>query len=142
MTGHTIVAGYGLPGRAIVDVLHSHGMPHCVIELNPQTVNRCAKIGTPIIAGSCADPEVLQRAGITSAKTFVIAIPDDHAALEATQHARRMNPSIHIIARCHFTSAGIEAKARGANEVIVAEQLVATEMSRRMEQFLSTPVQE
>jgi len=142
MTGHTIVCGYGLPGRAIVDILHTHGIPHCVIELNPDTVSRCSKIGTHIIAGSCSDPDVLQRAGIAGATTFVLAIPDDHAALEATQHARRMNPSIHIIARCHFTSAGIEAKARGANEVIVAEQLVATEMSRRMEQFLSTPVQE
>ena len=142
MTGHTIVAGYGLPGRAIVEVLHSHGVAHCVIELNPQTVQRCSKIGTPIIAGSCADPEVLQRAGVADAKTIVIAIPDDHAALEATQHARRLNSSIHIITRCHFTSAGIEAKARGADEVIVAEQLVANEMSRRIEQHLTSPVQE
>src|SRR3954467_15887708 len=75
LVAHTIVAGYGLPGRAIVDVLHSRGIAHCVIELNPQTVQRCSKIGTPIIAGNCADPEVLQRAGIASATSFVIAIP-------------------------------------------------------------------
>jgi CPA2 family monovalent cation:H+ antiporter-2 len=132
MTGHTIVAGYGLPGRAVVDLLHAHGVPHCVIELNPETVQRCAKVGTPIIEGDCTDPQVLRAAGIEHASTFIIAIPHEKMAVEATRQARLLNQSVRIVTRCHYLSTGIEAKAHGANDIIVSEQVVATELSRRI----------
>ena len=61
---------------------------------------------------------------------------DEKAALEATQQARRLNPAIRIIMRCHYTSTGIEAKGRGADDVIVAEQVVADEITRRVAQEL------
>ena len=44
--------------------------------------------------------------------------------------ARQLNPTLKIISRTHYVSAGIEAKTRGADAVIVAEQVVAQEMSR------------
>src|SRR5262245_18809327 len=130
---HTIIAGFGLPGRQVADHLHEMGKSFCVIELNPTTVQRCSKIHVPIIAGDCSDPEVLKRAGIEHAKRFIIAIPNERAAVEATAQARQLNPSIQIITRCHYTSTGIEAKAKGADEVIVAEQVVAEELTRKIE---------
>jgi len=126
-----IIAGYGLPGRVVAERLSSRGVAHCVIELNPATVQRCVKAGTSIIAGNCADPQVLIRAGIEHAKTFIVVVPDEAAALEATRHARQINPSLFIITRCYYTSAGIQAKSLGADEVIVAEQVVADEVLRR-----------
>jgi voltage-gated potassium channel Kch len=93
-------------------------------------VQRCTKINTPIILGDCADPKILQKAGIETARTIAILIPNETAALAATALARQLNPTIRIITRCHYTSAGIEAKSRGASDVIVEEQLVATEVSR------------
>ncbi|HVT90616.1 MAG TPA: NAD(P)-binding protein [Tepidisphaeraceae bacterium] len=136
---HTIVAGYGLPGRIVVDWLASHHIAHCIIELNPATVHRCEKSGTSIIEGSCTDPQVLKHAGIDTAQLLVLAIPDQKAALEATSIARQLNPRIRIITRCHYTSAGIEAKARGADEVIVAEQIVAEELLRRLDHRFQLP---
>jgi voltage-gated potassium channel Kch len=135
-SGHTIIAGYGLPGRVAAQLLQSHERAYCIIELNPTTVERCEKGHVPIIEGSCTDPEILKRAGIERAKTFIIAIPDEKAALEATTQARRLNPTIRILTRCHYTSAGIEAKARGADEVIVAEQVVAAEITKRIAEEL------
>jgi CPA2 family monovalent cation:H+ antiporter-2 len=135
-----VIAGFGVPGREVADRLHGAGKAFCVIELNAATVQRCAKIDVPIIEGSCADPEVLIQAGIQRAKLFVIAIPEERAAVEATVHARRLNPSIRIITRCHYTSTGIEAKAKGADDVIVAEQCVAAEMSRWIESEVGRPV--
>jgi monovalent cation:H+ antiporter-2, CPA2 family len=129
----TIIAGFGLPGREMADRIHEVGKSFCVIELNPTTVQRCTKIDVPIIAGDCTDPAVLKRAGIERATLFIIAIPDEKAAVEATAQARRLNPSIRIIARCHYTSTGIVARANGADDVVVAEQVVAAEMSRMIE---------
>ena len=125
-----IIAGFGLPGRVAAELLASRDIPFCVIELNAETVHRCVRVGTPIIVGDCADPEVLIRAGIKKAKTFIAVVPNEHAGLTATVEARRLNPSIRIITRCHYTSAGIEAKARGADEVVVAEQVVAAEIRK------------
>jgi hypothetical protein len=57
-------------------------------------------------------------------------IPNEHAAVQATDVARKLNPSIRIITRCHYTSTGIEAKTRGANDVVVSEIVVAAEVAR------------
>lgn len=127
-----IIAGFGLPGREVAARLESLGRSFCVIELNPATVQRCAQTDIAIIAGDCTDPQVLVRAGIERARLFIVAIPDEHAAVTATAHARGLNPSLRIITRCHFTSTGIEAKAKGADEVVVAEQAVAAEMALRI----------
>ena len=127
-SSHTIVAGFGVPGRAVVEMLHTQNAPYCVIELNPRTVERCEQFGEHIIEGDARHSEVLIRAGIERATLLVIAIPDQAAALEVTRLARQMNPRAHIITRCHYISAGLIAKASGANEVVIAEQVVAEEL--------------
>ncbi|HWP40415.1 MAG TPA: NAD(P)-binding protein [Tepidisphaeraceae bacterium] len=131
-----VIAGYGLPGRVAAELLSRHHIAHCVIERNPITVQRCEKAGTPIIEGDCTDPQVLRRAGIESARAFLVLIPDEQAALQATRQARRLNAAVRILTRCHYTSCGIEAKSQGADDVIVAEQVVATEVARRTEALI------
>jgi CPA2 family monovalent cation:H+ antiporter-2 len=134
--GHIIIAGYGLPGRAVAEALDVRHLPYCVLELNASTVHRCEKSGVHIVEGDVTDPEVLSRAQIESAAALILAIPDERAALEATRVARQLNPSLKIISRTHYLSAGIEAKSRGADAVVVAEQVVAQEMSRIVREML------
>lgn len=137
--GHIIIAGYGLPGRAVAEALDARQLPYCVLELNAATVRRCIKSGTHIVEGDVGDPEVLRRAHIETAAALIIAIPDERAALRATEVARKLNPSLKIISRTHYISAGIEAKTRGADAVIVAEQVVAVEMSRIVAEMFQLP---
>jgi CPA2 family monovalent cation:H+ antiporter-2 len=134
---HVIIAGFGLPGRAVAQALDAAHVPYCVLELNASTVTRCAKAGTHIVEGDVTDPEVLRKAHIDTAAAIVIAIPDEKAALEATRVARELNPDVKIITRTHYVSAGMEAKSRGADSVIVAEQVVASELSKLAEQILA-----
>jgi len=138
LNGHFIIAGYGLPGRAVAEVLDLRHLPYCVLELNAGTVHRCEKSGVHIVEGDVTDPEVLRRAHIESAAALIIAIPDERAALEATRVARQLNPNVKIISRTHYISAGNEAKSRGADAVIVAEQVVAIEMSRVVGEMFQT----
>jgi CPA2 family monovalent cation:H+ antiporter-2 len=125
LTGHAIVVGFGVPGRAAADELKRQHVPYCVLELNPETVRRCGDAGVPIIEGHAADEGALRRAGIETASLLVLAVPDEPAVLAAVGVARRLNPAVRIIARCNFISAGMTARQRGADEVIVAEQVVA-----------------
>lgn len=131
-SSRTIIAGYGLPGRAAAQALRLRNQAYCIIELNPATVDRCEKGGTPIIEGDCRNPQVLQQAGISKAKSILILIPNEKSAIEATIEARKLNPDIHIVTRCHYTSSGIDARSHGANEVVVEEQIVAEELARRL----------
>lgn len=135
LSGHAIVAGFGVPGRAAADWLCDRDISYCVIELNPQTVQRCGRSGTHIIAGDVRHEQTLRDAGIERATLLILAVPDDHAVLEAVTVAKRLNPAVHVLARCAFTSVGLQATQRGAAEVVVAEQVVATEILRLLNQF-------
>jgi hypothetical protein len=55
-------------------------------------------------------------------------VPNDEVVLAAVPRVRQLNPTAQIIARCAFTSTGLEAARRGANRSIVAEQVVAREL--------------
>jgi CPA2 family monovalent cation:H+ antiporter-2 len=128
--GHAVIAGFGVPGRAVGELLESRNMAYCVIELNPRTVDRCAGTGVHMIAGDAREEQILRRAGIEKAVLFAVAIPNEAAVLDAVRVARQLNPRLHIMARCHYISAGIEAHRRGANEVVIEERVVGEEFVR------------
>ena len=136
-TGHAVIAGYGVPGRAVGELMAARDMNYCVIELNPRTVDRCSSNGVHMIAGDVRDDQTLKKAGIERAILFVVAIPNDDAALDAVRLARALNPKLHIMARCHYISAGIEAHRRGANEVVIEEQVVGEEFVRLLKQGIA-----
>ena len=128
--GHAIIAGFGVPGRAIAEWMAKQHIPYVVIEQNPGVVTRCGRGGVPILAGDAQDERVLLEAGIQRAAIFAIAVPIESVVLDAVTVARRLNPTIRIIARCSFISGGLEASRRGANDVIVAEEIAAREFVR------------
>jgi voltage-gated potassium channel Kch len=136
---HAIIAGFGVPGRVAADLLASRHMPFCVVELNPKTVERCSHVGVHIIAGDVCDEETLRRAGVERATLLVLAVPSDPAVLEAVRLARGLNPTVRIIARCRFISSGMEAHRRGADLVIVEEQIVAQELERMLDASIRNP---
>jgi len=132
ISGHAIIAGFGVPGRAVGEALAQQQIPFVVIELNPATIDRCTHRGIHMVEGDCRQEQVLRNAGIERASFFIVTVPNDETALEAVKLARELNPSVHIMARCHFISNGMEAHKRGANQVVIEEQVVAQEFLRLM----------
>jgi voltage-gated potassium channel len=128
-----IVAGYGIPGRFVAEYCDKHAIPYVVIERNPTIVLRCQSAGTRIIEGDSRDAQTLRDAGIEESTDIAITLPDDLAVLETLETARRLNRSIRIIARATFVSGGMEAAKRGADDVVVAEQVVAEGFVRTIE---------
>ena len=126
---YLLVIGFGVPGRAVVDIGRKSGAEVCVIEMNAHTVKRCHTAGVKMVVGDARDPVILNQADVTRATVIVIAIPDEESALHVTRVARATNPTAKIITRCHFTSAGFQAKDAGANDVVVAETVVAASMA-------------
>jgi monovalent cation:H+ antiporter-2, CPA2 family len=129
-SGYVIIAGFGVPGRALADVCIRRKIPFVVIDLNQQTATRCEQFGMKFVVGDARDPSVLLRAGIESAVMLAALAPDEQAMLTTVAEGRRLNAKVHILARCHYTSTGLKAIQRGANETVVAEQVVAESTSR------------
>jgi voltage-gated potassium channel Kch len=123
--GRVIVAGFGPPGRWVGEILERHNIDFAVIDLNPHTVEQQRKLGRTAYQGCVTDRAVLEAAGIKDASVFLLTIPDEVAAIEATRLARKMNPRLYIVARTMHTSAGMAARQAGADEVVKAEQAVA-----------------
>jgi CPA2 family monovalent cation:H+ antiporter-2 len=139
LSEHAIIAGFGVPGRAVADRLAARQIPFCVIELNRKTVDRCSHVGVHIIEGDVCDEHTLRRAGVETASLLVLAVPSDPAVLEAVSVARSLNPTLRILARCRFISTGMEAHRRGADQVVVEEQAVAREFQNLLEATLPQP---
>ena len=114
-------------------MVEDHSLSLSVVETNPGTVNRCSKAGLNIILGDARDPEILKRAGIERATDVAVTVPSDEITLAVVEQARKLNPKAHIIVRCTFVSGGIEAHRRGADQVVIAEQVVAAEFGRVMD---------
>ena len=135
--GHVIIAGFGCGGRFIADYLRKQRTPFVLVELNRETVLTQCELGVEAIYGNIADADVLRQAGIETASVLALAVPDEAAALQAIEAAKRINPDIHIMTGTRHTSAGMKARQRGADDVIVAEQVVGFEFHRRIAEFIS-----
>lgn len=137
MQDHVIIAGYGVGGRFIAEYLKERRVPFVVVELNCDTCTTQRNIGVQVIEGDISSEEVLRKAGVETASVLALSIPDEEAALRATETANKIRPEIHIIASTRYTSTGLKALQRGADEVIVAEQAVAQEFYRRIAKFMT-----
>ena len=135
---HAIIAGYGVPGRAFAEWMTHRQLPFVVIEQNELIVERCGKTGTAIIAGDVRSEQALLHAGIERANMLALTLPAESVVLEAIAIARKLNPTIKIIARLMYISSGLDAIRRGADEAVVAEELAAREFVRLLEGGRST----
>jgi monovalent cation:H+ antiporter-2, CPA2 family len=127
---HVIVIGFGLAGRAAVNSVIEQGISYTVIESNPEVVERCIPGGLHIIRGDARDADVLRQAGIDRATDVAVTVPNDAMTLAVVEQARRLSATARIIARCTFVSGGMEATRVGADDTVIAEQVVATEFGR------------
>ncbi|MCH8150674.1 MAG: NAD-binding protein [Planctomycetes bacterium] len=132
LSGPVIIAGFGLAGRCVADLLDQVGISYTVIERNAVTVETQAALGRSIIEGDTTDRETLLRAGLQSAAGLALTIPDEDAVLKATFLARQLNPDVFIIARTNYSSKGMRAAQLGADEVIKAELAVALQFYDRL----------
>jgi len=131
MNGHVIIAGYGLNGHNLSRGLKEAGIPHIVLELNPDTVKACQQEGEPILFGDVSSRKVLNAAGVERAKVIVFAISDPQATRRGVQAARQMNSWLHIIVRTRYVSEIDELYKLGADQVIPEEFETSVEIFTR-----------
>lgn len=139
---HVIVVGFGLNGRNVSRVLSASGIPFVVLEMNPETVRIEKKRGVPIIYGDASKEAVLEHVNLMGALSIVIAISDASATRRIVEMARRLNPSVYIIARTRYTKEVNPLYSLGANDVIPEEFETSIEIISRVLHRYFIPVNE
>lgn len=129
---HIIIIGYGLNGRNVARSARTAGVPYRIIEINPDTVQEERRKGELIMYGDAAQPEVLVKAGIHTARVLVVVVNDPFATQQAVRVSRETNPGLYIIARTRFVGEVANLIDLGADEVIPEEFETSIEIFTRI----------
>jgi CPA2 family monovalent cation:H+ antiporter-2 len=121
LTGHVLIAGYGLSGRNVGRILRHFDIPHLYVELNAESVTRGRRDGEFVVYGDVASGEVLHELGVERARALVLAINDPAALARTISIARQSNPDIYILARTRYVAELEPLCELGADEVIPDE---------------------
>ncbi|MGD8727652.1 MAG: cation:proton antiporter, partial [Gemmatimonadales bacterium] len=132
LTDHVIIVGYGVNGRNLARVLDGAGIRYVVLEQNGIVVQQARRELQPVVFGDGTRAEVLEDVGIERARVVVFGIPAANDQLRGVSTARRLSPSVRIIARTRFVLSVEELQRAGANEVIAEEFEVSLEIFSRV----------
>ena len=132
LTGHTIIAGYGLNGMNLAKTLKATHIPYVVLEVNTDTIRRARDEGEPILYGDITRKDVLVRAGVECAKVIVFAVSDFNATRLSVRTVRQLNPSIFILIRTRYAVDVEELYKLGADQVIPEEFETSIEIFSRV----------
>ncbi|HZM51797.1 MAG TPA: cation:proton antiporter [Vicinamibacteria bacterium] len=139
---HVVVVGAGRVGSRIVDVLGRMSVSRLVVESDATRVEDLQKAGVPVLYGDAGNSEILDHAGLGRARALVVTIPDDPAAGLAVAAARRIAPSLPIVARAS-EAAGVKELAKlGADDVIHPELEGGLELLRHTLLHVGFPLRE
>ncbi|MBU2651283.1 MAG: cation:proton antiporter [Bacteroidetes bacterium] len=129
---HLIIVGYGINGKNVARAAKYAEIPHVIIEMNPETVQKEFDKGEIIYFGDAAQPSVLEHVNIHEAMVLVVTIPNFSDTRRIISTAREMNSNIHIIIRTRFIEDVETLFKLGANEVIPEEFETSVEIFTRV----------
>jgi CPA2 family monovalent cation:H+ antiporter-2 len=132
LTGHVIIAGYGVSGRNLARVLDGAGIQYVILEQNGNVVRRARRELQPILFGDATRPEVLLRVGIERARAVVVAISSPADERRAVAIARSLNRAVRIVVRTQSVAMVDELERAGADDVIAQEFETSLEIFARV----------
>ncbi len=131
LRNHLIIIGFGISGKYLAGAAKQTGLPYEILEMNPDTVARY-RDQEPIYHGDAKQPAVLDHLGVKTATVLTIVISDPAAVRAITAEARKMNPSLHIVARTRYLGEVEALQKLGADNVVAEEFESAIEVFSRV----------
>lgn len=128
---HVVIAGYGRIGRFVARLLHQIGKPFTVIDMDDTAVADAQREGFPVVYGDAAASTVLEAAGVRRSRLVILTLPDALSTRLAVENTRRLNPSVHIVARSAAAEQIDELARLGVYEAVQPEFEAALELAHQ-----------
>lgn len=129
-SGHVIIAGYGVAGRALALRLAREGIMPLVVDLNATLIRNAVHDGFSTCYGDVTLPEVLEQLELQSARELVLLISDPTALERAVTLARRVAPRVVVTVRARYEGEVAGLLAAGADSVVAAEVEAGSAITR------------
>lgn len=113
-----IVAGVGRFGQVVHRMLRGAGLSTVVLDRDVEMVQLLRQFGTKTYMGDPTRPELLEAAGLKTARILVVALDDKAAAIKLVKMAKKANPDIHIVARAYDRVHTYELYRAGADQIV------------------------
>ncbi len=126
-----VLIGYGRVGSHIGSLICGRGEGLTVIEDQKDMAAAAREAGATVIVGDATKESILRQAGLDTASTLLIAIPEGVEAGAIVRRARAINPKLVIVARAHSDEEVNDLVRRGADHVVMAERVTASRMAER-----------
>ena len=130
LSNHIVVIGYGVSGRKVVSELLESGHQVLVIDMGPIGTKQAKKDGAFSVLGNAHRREILEHAGVRTAKLIVCTLPDHRTSALSIQQIRSLASSIPIIARARYSIHAIFLTQAGADVVVDEEDTVGHAISK------------
>ncbi len=133
LTGHTIIAGYGLNGRNLSKTLKATHIPYVVLEVNADTIRKAREEGEPIIYGDITRRDVLAAGRRGLRQGHCLRHLRQHGDADRHPHGARaqsrdLHSHPHPVCHVKWTS----STKLGANQVIPEEFETSIEIFSRV----------
>jgi len=94
-----VVAGYGIVGKVVCDLLAEKFINFVGLEVNPDKAIQARNKGLPVFYGDISRPEVCEAFNIGKAKAVILTISQPMETNHAVVNLRRLYPDLKIFAR-------------------------------------------
>lgn len=119
LANHTILVGYGRVGVILAEGLKAAREPFVLIEVADDRIAQARAADIEVVPANAATSEALTLANVMAARMVMIAIPNAYETGQAVEQARRMHPSVRIVARGQSDEEALYLRQLGADEVIL-----------------------
>ncbi len=116
--GHYVLCGFGRVGRQVAREFTLEDVPFVVIDNNPDKIEECLAENYLAMVGEASDDDILEEAGVRRAKGLVAAVNSDAANVFVVLSARKINPSLHIVARASSDESAAKLEIAGADRTL------------------------
>jgi CPA2 family monovalent cation:H+ antiporter-2 len=131
LVNHAIICGYGRVGRLIGPALERRGFKYAVITQQRDEVDRLRSAGVIAIYGDASHAEILEMAGVESARLVVVATSEPNETRLIVERVRELDEGVDIVVRTHSDVAAAHLRSLGGKvQAVHGERELAVQMAR------------
>ncbi len=129
ITNHIVLAADPALAPLIVEALRGRRLSFLAVTTDESQHLHWIEEGVLTLLGDPSDEDLLLRAGIERAGGLIVALGSDAGNVFVALSAHDMNPKLRIVARAHAASSIPKLRRSGANEVILADEILALNLA-------------